>query len=156
PNPAFTGMDSFTYQIADNGGLFSNQATVLIPVLGSAANNSPVLAPIGNKSVDEGTLLSFTATAPDPDAGQTLILSLIGAPGGASINPTTGVFTWTPTEVQGPGSYTFTVRVTDDGSPSLFAEELITVAVDEVNQAPVLAPIGSKSVDEQTPLTFTI
>ncbi|MCC7018063.1 MAG: putative Ig domain-containing protein, partial [Rhodospirillales bacterium] len=31
-----------------------------------------------------------------------LTFSLIGAPLGASIDPDTGVFTWTPTEAQGP------------------------------------------------------
>ena len=28
-----------------------------------------------------------------------------------------GAFSWTPSEAQGPGSYTFDVVVTDDGSP---------------------------------------
>ena len=30
-------------------------------------NQAPVLAAIGNKSVDEGSLLTFTASATDPD-----------------------------------------------------------------------------------------
>ena len=33
-----------------------------------------------------------------------------------TIDASTGVFTWTPTEAQGPGSYTFDVIVSD-GSP---------------------------------------
>ena len=45
---------------------------------------------------------------------------------GASINATTGVFTWTPTTA---GSYTFKVRVTDNGAPLLYDEEQITVTV---------------------------
>jgi hypothetical protein len=32
---------------------------------------------------------------------------------GATIDGTTGAFSWTPTEAQGPGSYPFTVRVSD-------------------------------------------
>jgi len=74
---------------------------------------------------------------------------------GASINPTTGAFTWTPTEAQGPNSYTFKVRVTDNGTPNLLDEEEITVTVAEVNQAPVLAAIGNKSIAWGNALTFT-
>ena len=73
--------------------------------LGAAAgqNAPPVLDTITDKTVNEGTLHSFTATASDPDAGTTLTFTLgAGAPAGASIS-TGGAFTWTPTEAQGPG-----------------------------------------------------
>src|SRR6185312_10589008 len=59
-------------------------------------------------------------------------------------------------QTQAPRIFTFKVRVTDDGSPNLFDEEQITVAVAEVNTAPVLAPIGGKSIAEQATLSFTI
>jgi len=117
------------------------------------ANTALVLASIGNKTVNEGSMLTFTAEATDADIpANTLTYSLVGAPSGASINATTGVFTWTPTEAQGPDSYTFTVRVSDG---ALTDEEIITVTVNEVNQAPVLAAIGNKMVDEESLLTFT-
>ena len=77
-------------------------------------------------SVIVNTTLTFTATASDVDAGQTKTFSLISAPAGATINATTGVFTWKPTV---KGSYTFKVRVTDNGSPVLYDEEQITVTV---------------------------
>ena len=120
-------------------------------------NQAPVLAPIGSKSVDESTLLSFTATATDADLpSNTLTYSLdTGAPPGAGIDPATGLFTWTPSEAQGPGVYPVTVRVTDDGAPPLDDYETIQITVNEVNQAPVLAPIGSKGVPEGTLLSFT-
>lgn len=101
---------------------------------------APVLAPIGNKVVDEKTLLTFTATATDEDIPmQPLTFSLVNPPTGATINiPTAGVFRWTPDETQGPGVYTFKVKVCDDtsGTP-LCDEEQITVTVNEVNSAPV-------------------
>jgi hypothetical protein len=72
-------------------------------------------------------------------------------PEGAAITAA-GVFTWTPTEAQGPGTYTFDVCVSD----GLLSDcETITVTVNEVNVAPVLAEIGDKSVDELAVLTFT-
>ena len=119
-------------------------------------NTSPVLTHIGNKSVAEETLLTFTAMATDADVPmQTLTFSLdAGFPTGASIT-SGGVFTWTPTEAQGPGTYNVTVRVTDNGSPAMSAAETITITVNEVNVAPVLTHIGNKSVAEETLLTFT-
>ncbi len=122
-----------------------------------ATNHSPVLAAIGNKSVDKGSLLTFTASATDPDLpGDNLCFSLdAGAPLGASIDPITGQFSWTPSEGTLPGNHTVTVRVTDDGTPTLDDFETINITVDEVNQSPVLAAIGNKSVDEGSLLTFT-
>src|SRR5262249_10343862 len=88
---------------------------------------------------------------------QSLTYSLSGAPEGASINPTTGVFSWTPTEAQGPGSFSFTVRVNDHGAPDLFDEETITVTVNELNQYPHIT-LGNSlfAVAEGSTLNFTI
>jgi hypothetical protein len=94
-------------------------------------NQAPVLAAIGNQIVTIGQTLTFTAVATDPDAGQTLSYTLIGAPVGAVINLTTGAFAWTPTAAQ-VGARTFRVRVTDNGSPARMAEETITLMVSPV------------------------
>ena len=112
-------------------------------------DNAPVLDPIGNKTVNELVELIFTATATDTDSVG-LAYSLLNAPAGASIDPNTGVFTWTPTEAQGPGVYNVTFRVSDG---SLTAEEVVAITVNEVNTAPV-AVADSYSTDEDTPLSI--
>ena len=145
-----------TVRVTDNGSpALSDSETISITV--NEVNVAPVLAAIGNKTVNEGSLLTFTATATDADLpANSLTYSLdAGAPTGAAINATTGVFTWTPTESQGPGTYSVTVRVTDNGSPALSDSETISITVNEVNVAPVLAAIGNKTVDEGSLLTFT-
>ncbi len=111
-------------------------ATVVI----NSSNHSPVLDPIGNKTVDELTTLVFTATATDPDLpGQSLTFSLgPGAPSGASIDPLTGVFTWMPAESQGPGIYSVKVIVTDNGISPKSDFEIIHVTVNEVNLDPIV------------------
>jgi hypothetical protein len=89
----------------------------------------PILAPIGNKAVNEGMLLTFQATATDADADQTLVFSLDpGAPAGATIT-SAGAFSWTPTEAQGLSTNTITVRVTDNGTPALSDSRTFTVIV---------------------------
>ena len=111
------------------------------------SNTAPILEALPNRTVGEGSLLTFTATATDANLPpQTLTFSLeAGAPNGASISPS-GVFTWIPTETQGPGSYPVTVRVTDNGEPPASATQPFTVTVSEVNQAPQLAPLSDVSV----------
>lgn len=124
-------------------------------VLKSAITNvAPVLASIPTQNVAEGSLLSFVANATDAN-GDTLVYSLIGTstPVGASINSSTGVFTWTPTEAQGPGTYSFTAQVSDGEFTN---SKNFIVNVSEVNTAPVLASIGNKSVNENANLHFTI
>jgi subtilisin family serine protease len=146
---------TFTVRVTDNGApnLFDEEA---ITITVNEFNVAPVLAAIGNKSINEGSELTFTSTATDDDLpANTLTFSLIGAPAGATINPATGAFSWSPTEGEGPGSFPVTVRVTDNGSPALSDEETITISVNEVNEAPVLAAIADQIVDEQTQLAFT-
>ncbi len=120
-------------------------------------NTPPVLQAINNKSVNEGELLTFTAVASDSDLpAQTLTFGLDpGAPSGAAVHPVTGVFTWIPTEVQGPNAYTITLRVTDNGTPNLSATRTFQVTVAEVNSAPTLATVPEKTVNEGNLLTFT-
>ena len=94
---------SVTITVTDNGsGNLTDSETFTITV--GDTNTAPVLAAIGNQSVNEGATLSFTATASDPDLpAQSLTYSLDAASLalGMRINSSTGVFSWTPTETQG-------------------------------------------------------
>ena len=153
PTTAQVGTWTITVRVTDRlGG--QDFETIKVTVTGTG-NNAPVLAAIGNKTAKEQTALTFTATATDPDGGQALTFSLdAGAPSGASIT-TTGAFSWTPSEAQGPGSYPITVRVTDNGSPSSNDFETITVAVSEVNVAPALSAIANQTINEGSTLSLT-
>ena len=135
PNPDFNGTDTFTYTISD--GELTDTATVTVTV--DPVNDAPVLGAIGDQVVNEGEALSFTAIASDVDLpanGLTFSLDS-GAPVGATIDPISGVFGWTPTEVQS-GVFSITIRVTDDGTPALDDSETIEVTVSEtVNNPPV-------------------
>ncbi|HQZ65816.1 MAG TPA: putative Ig domain-containing protein, partial [Planctomycetaceae bacterium] len=130
---------------------------VLLARLGAPPPNSPpLLGAISDKIVDEGTSLSFVVSATDPDAGQSLTYSLnSNAPAGATINPSTGQFNWTPTEQQGPGTFSFSITVADNGSGNLRNTRAFSVTVNEVNQAPVLTAIANRSVFEGSELRFT-
>jgi len=94
-------------------------------------NTPPVLMPIGNKAIHKGQTLTFTASATDSDLpAQMLTFSLDGgAPAGAGIDASSGLFTWANVSVAAPSTYNITVRVTDNGTPTLDAAETITISV---------------------------
>jgi hypothetical protein len=99
----------------------------------------PILAPIGEKSVYDTNLLTFTATATNP-AGGALAFSLgQGAPTGAGI-AASGVFTWMPTESQAGAVYKVKIIVGDNSAQQLTDSEIITITV-LPNPAPVLQTI---------------
>lgn len=123
PKANFNGTDSFTF-VVTMGCIASAPATVTITV--SSVNDAPVLDAITSKTVVKGKLLTFTATATDPDAGQTRTFSLVTPPSGATIGATTGNFSWTPMTT---GTYTLTVKVTDNGVPVLSSQKSFTVTV---------------------------
>ncbi|MDZ4784123.1 MAG: putative Ig domain-containing protein [Planctomycetia bacterium] len=150
PNGSQIGVHPVTIRATDLAGNFVDQSFNV-----TVENSVPVLNPIGAKTVNENELLTFTATATDPNLpADVLTFSLeAGAPAGATINPTTGVFTWTPTELEGGLSFNITIRVTDQAGG--FDNETIQVTVAEVNQAPALNAIGDKAIVANQLLTFT-
>jgi beta propeller repeat protein len=89
-------------------------------------NLPPVLDPIGDKAVVEGGTLSFTVTATEPDSDP-VTFSATGLPSGASFDPATCTFSWTPGLGQA-GSYPgVRFTVTDDGGLTDYEEITITV-----------------------------
>src|SRR5213078_2293021 len=127
------GTNAITVRVTDNGSpAMSDSETLTIVV--REVNAAPVLTPLTNQTVTAGIQVTITNTAVDPDF-PTNVLSFTldpGAPGGASINPTSGVFTWTPSAAQAPSTNLITVRVTDDGSPALSDAKSFTLVVNSV------------------------
>jgi hypothetical protein len=114
-------------------------------------NTDPTLNPIPNSTILTSQTLSFMATATDSDTPpQTLTFSLLpGAPSGAGIHPGSGVFSWTPTEVQGGTTNAITVVVTDNGAPPRNAQRTFTVIV-LVRQVDIIVSGGDISLSLPT------
>jgi hypothetical protein len=122
--PTQGGAFPITISVKDANG---SQASANYPLV---INQPPALSGVSSMAATWNKLLTFTAVAKDLDVPQqALAFSLVNAPTGAAINPTTGVFTWTPTGPQ-LGAFTLTVKVTDNGSPSLSTSKVITITVD--------------------------
>jgi len=118
------------------------------------SNTAPVFNPVGDKTVAENSLLTFIVSATDPE-GNNLSYGAQNLPTGAAFDSAQARFSWTPGFVQA-GSYDVTFTVIDDGSPNLSDTQVVHITVTNTNQAPVLDPIGPKSVAEGSLLTFTV
>jgi Lamin Tail Domain/CotH kinase protein len=94
-----------------------------------APNTVPVLGVISNRVVTLGQTLKFDAIAVDSDQPPQILSFTLGtgAPAGASINPASGQFVWTP--VSGPSTNAVSVVVTDNGVPSLSATQTFIITV---------------------------
>jgi putative Ig domain-containing protein len=116
------------------------------------SNASPVLAAIGNRAVNEGQQLQFTLSGSDADDAS-LTYSASNLPAGASFDPATRTFTWTPGFTQA-GSYpNVHFQVTDGAATD---SEDISIAVQNVNRAPILDPMADTTVSEGQALQFSI
>lgn len=148
------GIFSFDIVVTDDGTP-AMSSSVEVTVTVTEVNSAPVLSPVAPRTIDEGAQFTLQLAAVDADLPKDeLTFSLEGAPSGATISPS-GLFTWTPAEDQGPGTYSFDAVVTDDGSPKLSASQTLTFSVADANNAPVIDPIGTLSVGETEVLSFT-
>jgi hypothetical protein len=133
PNEA-QGPATYTLRVraTDNGTPPLND-TKAFTVIVNEVNTPPVLGPLADQTVMQGSILTFTAQATDADLpAQRLTYTLDArAPVGATINPTNGVFTWTPATNHAPSTNTVTIRVTDNGAPSLNDTKTVTIIVNE-------------------------
>jgi len=123
---------------------------VLSTASGLAALEHLIFVPAAGSGAYDVHLDNFVVSAPN-----TLTYSLSNAPAGAIIDPVTGVFTWTPSEIQGPDVYDITVVVTDNNLPAFSDSKTFQVTVNEVNLPPVLAAISNRTVHAGMAVTFT-
>ncbi len=156
--PAFgqEGVHSITVTANDDGNQIGSDSETFTITVGDV-NRPPLLAPIGAKQGSEGAALSFGVTATDPD-GDAMVLSTGGLPPGATftdIGNGTGQFSWTPA-FGTANNYTLTFSVTDAGVPAASDTEEVTITIGDVNRPPVLAPIGTRSVNEGQTLQVLI
>jgi hypothetical protein len=134
------GDYAFTVRVGD--GVANTDRPVTLRV--TEVNAAPVLSNVpSSATIPELQPYTFDADATDGDIpAQTLTFSLVGAPTGAGINATSGVFSWTPSEAQGPGDYAFTVRVGDGVANT---DRPVTLRVTEV---PLEVSINDVTVKE--------
>jgi PKD repeat protein len=151
------GPGTYTFSITASNDL-GGSTTKNIVVTVNEVNLPPTLTVPGSQTVDELTQLAFTISATDPDIpANAVTLACTTCPSiGASFNPSTGVFSWIPTEAQGPGTYTVTFTATDNGSPSLSDMKQVIITVNEVNAPPVVSAPATITVTVNSTITLQV
>ncbi|WP_175304539.1 tandem-95 repeat protein [Candidatus Nitrospira nitrificans] len=143
--PNFNGSDTLTVTSTDaNSG--SDVDTVAITV---TAVNDPTVVTGGTSGMgDEDTTLTGTLTATDVEGlsdGTVFTVTTSATNGTASIDPATGLWSYTPT-ADFHGTDNFTVTITDDAGTSI--TQVISVTVTPVDDAPILSVNTSSTVTE--------
>jgi pectate lyase len=96
----------------------------------TAANTAPTLTPVPDTNIIAGVTINITNAVTDPDLPpQTLTFSLLSAPGSATLDANSGVFSWRPLISQAGTTNLITVKVADNGTPILSATQSFHVIV---------------------------
>lgn len=152
PSNAQVGVSAVTVVVTDNGALTDSQGFNVTVV---NVNDAPVITTAADTSATEDGPYSYDVDASDPDAGDTLSYSLTAAPTGMSIDPVSGLITWTPNNGQ-VGSNDVTVLVTDNGVGSLTASQIFSVTVANVNDAPAITSTAVTDATEDSVYTYDV
>ncbi len=103
-------------------------------VLGLTSSNAPpALTAITNRTVNVGQNVAFTASATDADVpAQTLTFAMLVGATNATFNSNSGAFSFRPLVTQANSTNNFTLKVSDNGTPSMSATQSFAVFVNRL------------------------
>ena len=147
PTNDYVGNNTINFTVSDS----TSQDSQLVTITVANTNDAPVLTSIGSLTADQGTLFYYDVNATDVDSGDVLTFSDNSTL--FTINPSSGEFSFTPTNAQ-VGIYKINITINDSSNTQ--DSEIITLTVSNINDAPVLDTISSKTATEDSQLTFNI
>jgi len=158
PEEGVTTSGDVTVTVADGGEDGAAAATEIFTVAVLTVNDAPVITSTAPVTATEDILYNYQVTVADPDDvnnGADLTFSLLDEPEGMTISGT-GLIGWTPLEgVTSSGEVT--VSVVDGGEDgALAATERFTVAVTEVNDAPLITSAASNTATEDVLYSYQV
>ena len=152
--PATNQFGTATVTLSLSDGETNTTRSIFVTV--NPVNDAPVFVPVGDRIVNEETLLLITNAVIDLDNSTNVTtFGLISAPPTAGLGSLSGIFSWMPTESQGPGLFTVSIRATDNATPSQSSTQTFNILVREVNLAPTLATVSARIVHVGESLSFT-
>ncbi|CAF0787684.1 unnamed protein product [Rotaria sordida] len=157
PNPNFNGVDSLIYNICDSGiPPLCDTALVIINV---TPVNDPPVANIDHASTNEDTQVTIPVPSNDTDVDGNLDVTTVVITdqpnhGTATVNPVTGVITYTPNN-NFNGVDTLIYNICDTGIPVYCDTALVIINVIPVNDPPIANP-DPTTTPEDTPVTIHV
>ncbi len=146
-----SGGYNITFYLTDDSMAVDSEVVTIIV---NDVNRPPVFNLYEPRSVEEGENIQLLISAVDPDETITTY-STAALPAGASFSDTQigfAFFDWIPDFTQA-GKYDITFYASDG---ELEDTMVVTITVNNVNQAPVLDQIGNQSVNESENLGFIV
>ena len=139
------GEYDFVVTATDLEGATDRQTFTIVV---TEVNLAPVLDPIPDQAVLVGNTLVLTATGSDDDLPPNELSFSLGqdAPEGATIDPVSGLFRWTPDESYGDTSIELSV-ILSDGQGGIDSTRF-RIEIATGNVAPVLQAIPDQVIDE--------
>ena len=140
--PNFTQAGEFTlnFKVNDPAGLSAEHSAVITV---TDVNRAPVLNAVADAQVNENEELKINLVGSDEDTDNTLTYSADNLPSGASLNSSSGEFTWKPTFTQA-GDYSVTFKLSD-GKETV--SQTAEIKVNNVNRAPKISGSTSETVE---------
>ena len=159
PDADWNGTADITVTVMDNGsGTLTDTETYTLTV--NAVNDAPVLTLAGDQHTNEDVTLSLTVVFADPDTPDTHTITVVSDNANvavANLNGSTSESSYDLVPVANwIGTAGITVRVTDNGTGTLFDTETFSLEVHEVNDEPVLTITGAQSTDEDNTLGLSV
>lgn len=125
--PATNQSGSATLMVSVTDGITNAAASFNITV--NPVNDPPVIAPVTNRNIFAGELLSIPLNVTDPDVpASPFVVQLVSAPGGVQLNTNTLIFQWRPTPAQA-GTHTVQMIARDAAVPSISSTQAFQVTV---------------------------
>ncbi|MDZ4689197.1 MAG: cadherin domain-containing protein [Planctomycetaceae bacterium] len=143
-------------------GFYTRTATVTVNVIDGGNNQPPVFQPPTTFTISENRPVGHVVgdvNATDPDVDD-ITYSIVGGDPNAqfAINSTTGVITVAKATINFEATQQFQlqVRATDNGTPSLFATQTVTVNIADLNEAPTFLAPTTFTISENRPVGYVV
>jgi hypothetical protein len=128
-----------TVTITCTAGLISHTTTIALTI---PTNTPPTLAPITNQTANVGQTVAFTASATDTNQPPpTVTFALLAGATNATLNTSSGAFSFRPLVTQANSTNFFTMQVSDNETPPLDATQSFSVVVNPLS-APGISNIS--------------
>ncbi|MGC9524240.1 MAG: ELWxxDGT repeat protein [Limnospira sp.] len=151
PDNDQVGDHTVELQVEDAGGEIQTQS---VTVTVSNVNDAPTISGTPDTTVDEDSGYSFTPTAEDIDAGDTLNFSIQNKPGWATFDSATGKLGGTPTN-EDVGTTENIVISVSDGTEAVTLDGF-SLEVVNANDAPEFASTAPTSGTQGSAYTYNI
>jgi subtilisin family serine protease len=144
------GIYDVTVRVVDAAGLFViQQFTITV----ENVNRPPVITSTPGTDASVGQPYSYDVEASDPDSDDILSFNLLSAPAGMTIDETTGLISWMPTQLQ-VGVHDVFFEVND--IYGLSAGQDFQITVEGINDPPVITSTPVTATTEYHPYTYAL